>query len=268
MKKYFYIIISLSSLIFLLNSCKSSSTSPADNSNNNSSSGASYYPNTDGTSYKYSVVRTDSAGNKVSGSRAVVYSGTSEVGSVTYQNEIDTTTIAVFVNATHSLFVKDNNGVSIILDTAGFYNIIPDAYRPYVSVDQTIKIFQSSFLDGNQWTVFDMSLKEGALSLDLVHVVAVYKGMEQVPLNLSTGAVTQSAAKILYTITLNIPNPTNPLATPAYSLYTANAWLANNIGIVQIQGNATLLDAFTGNGISFADTSSTITQSLISYKIK
>jgi hypothetical protein len=268
MKKYFYIIISLSSLIFFLSSCKSNSTSPSDNSNNNSNSGGSYYPNTDGTSYKYSIVRTDSAGNKVSGSRAIVYSGTSVVGSVTYQNQIDTTTVAVFVNATHSLFVKDNNGVSIILDTAGFYGIIPDAYKPYVSVDQTIKIFQSSFLDGNPWTVFDMSLKEGALSLDLVHVAAVYKGMEQVPLNLSTGAVTQSAAKIQYTITLNIPNPANLLATTTNSIYTANAWLADNIGIVQIQGNAMLLDAFTGNGIKFADTTSTITQSLVSYKIK
>jgi hypothetical protein len=260
MKRLFLIAVSILSSVLFINGCKSNSTGPADTTNT-TPSGASYYPNSDGTSYKYSVVKTDSSQNSVSGSRSVLYSGTSVIGAVTYQNEIDTISFSVFSNTTYSLFIKDNYGVGIILDTTGFYNIIPDAFKPYVIVDKTIRLMQNSFLDGNQWTVFDMSLKEGALSIDLVHVVAVYKGMEQVPLNLSTGAVTQRAEKIQYTITLNITKH-------ATSVYTANAWLANNIGIIKIQGNATLLDAFTGSGINFADTTSTVTQSLISYKIK
>jgi hypothetical protein len=265
MKKYLFILIGLISAAFFINGCKSSTTSPADNTNNNTTN---YYPNTDGTSYKYTIVKTDSTGNKISGTRSVVYSGTSVVSSVTYQNEIDTANFSGFINATSSLFLKDNTGVSIVLDTAGFYNIVPATFRSFVTVNPKVQLLQNTFLDGNQWIVFDMSLKYGSVSLDLVNVVASYKGMEQVPLNLSSGAVTQSAAKIQYTIVLNIPDPNNLLATPARSLYTATAWLANNIGIVQIQGNATLLDAFTGNGINFADSTSTVTQSLISYKIK
>ena len=78
---------------------------------------------------------------------------------------------------------------------------------------------------------------------------------EQVSLSLSSGTVTQTA-QVQYTIKLNIPNASNPLAGTVSSTYTAYAWFANNIGIVQIQGNATLLDAFTGNGINFADPTS------------
>lgn len=266
MRKYFFIAIGLIATVFYFNACKSNSISPSDNSS--TSSGASYYPNGDGTSYKYSVVRTDSAGNQITGSRTVLYAGTSVSGTVTYQNELDTITFGVLASITHSLFVKDNNGVSLVLDTTGFYKVIPAAYQPYISISQNIKVFQSSFQNGTPWTVFDIALKYNALSMDLVSVVASYKGMEQIPLSLTSGAVNQSAAKIQYTITIKTPDPNNPLATPTTSTYTAYTWYADKIGVIQVQGNATLLSAFTGSGINFADTTSTITQSLVSYSIK
>ncbi|MGA7721096.1 MAG: hypothetical protein WCA84_07950 [Ignavibacteriaceae bacterium] len=268
MKKEIYATITVMLLLFCLNSCKSNPTSPTNTTTNSSNSASSYYPNGDGTSYKYSVVRTDSVQNKTTGTRTVNYSGTTDVGTVTYQNEFDTTTFSALVNATHTLFVKDSNGVSLMLDTTGFFDIIPATYKPFISFSPTIKIFQSSFLNGTPWTVFDLSLKEGALSIDLVNVVASFMDNEQVSLSLSSGTVTQTAAKVQYTIKLNIPNASNPLAGTVSSTYTAYAWFANNIGIVQIQGNATLLDAFTGNGINFADTTSSITQSLVNYNIK
>jgi hypothetical protein len=269
MKKYFFLFAGIIVIVLSLNACKSNSTSSSDNGT--SSSGANYFPNGDGNSYSYTAIKTDSASNKTTASRTVTYSGTSVVGSVTYQNEIDTITVGGVSYTTHSLFLKDNNGVTIVLDTTGFYKIIPASfqqYAQYISVGQTIKIFQSSFQDGTSWSVFDIGLKYNSLSLDLVNVVASYKGMEQVPLTLSTGTVNQSAAKIQYTLTIKIPDATNLLATPATSTYTAYAWFADNIGIVQIQGNATLIDAFTGSGISFADTTGNVSQSLIRYKVK
>jgi hypothetical protein len=87
-------------------------------------------------------------------------------------------------------------------------------------------------------------------------------------LGLATGTVTLSAAKIQYTLNLQIPNPNSIKATPSKSTFTANAWFADKIGIVKIDGNAAILDTFTGNGINFADTTSTVTQSLIGYNIK
>jgi hypothetical protein len=269
MKKYFVLIISLISIAFLFNACKSNSTSPTDNST--PASGTNYYPNGNGTAYKYSAVKTDSANNKISGSRSVTYSGTTVIGSVTYQNEIDSTFIAGFSTSSVSLFLKNDNGVSIILDTTGFHTLIPAAfqvYAQYISIDQSIVLFQSSFQNGNPWTVYDVALKYNGLSFDLVKVTATYKGMEQVPLNLTTGTVNQSAAKIQYNLTITSPDPTNLFATPTTTVYTAYIWFANNIGIVQVQGNASILDTFTGNGINFADTTGVITESLTSYSIK
>jgi hypothetical protein len=269
MKKYFFLFTGLIVIVLTLNACKSNSTSPSDNGT--TSSGASYYPTTDGTSYSYTAVSTDSANNKASFKRNVIYSGTTVIGTATYQNEVDTVTISGLSYARRSLFLKDNNGVSVVLDTTGFYKIIPASYQQYIqyiSVDQSIKIFQSAFQDGTSWSVFDIALKYSSLSLNLVDVTASYKGMEQVALALSTGTVNQSAAKIQYTLTIKIPDATNLLATPATSTYTAYAWFANNIGIVKIEGNATLINAFTGSGISFSDTTSSVSQSLVSYKIK
>jgi hypothetical protein len=269
MKKYFFLFTIVIAIVLSLNACKSNSTSPSDNGT--ATSGASYFPNTDGTSYSFTAVKTDSANNKASFNRNVIYSGTTVVGTVTYQNEVDTVTVSGVSYVRRSLFLKDNNGVTVVLDTTGFYKIIPasfQAYAQYISVGQSIKIFQSSFQDGTPWSVFDIALKYNSLSLNLVDVTATYKGMEQVSLALSTGTVSQTAAKILYTLTIKIPDPTNILATPATSTYTAYAWFANNIGIIQIQGNATLINAFTGSGISFSDTTSAVSQSLIKYKIK
>ena len=64
--------------------------------------------------------------------------------------------------------LKTAHGVSLMLDTTGFFDIIPATYKPFISFSPTIQIFQSSFLNGTPWTVFDLSLKEGALSIDLV----------------------------------------------------------------------------------------------------
>jgi len=157
--KYYLTAIGIIFLVLSFNACKINPVSPVINNNNNSVSGSSYYPNEDGNRYKYSIIRTDSAGNETTGSRSVTYDGTSNLGSVTYQIEVDTTTFSALINTTNSLFLKDSSGVSIILDTTGFSKIIPAAYQPYVVVNQTLKIFQSSFLNGNQWTAFDMSLK-------------------------------------------------------------------------------------------------------------
>jgi len=267
MKRNIYIVLSLLIIALLFNACKNNPTA----STPNNGTGSSYFPNGDGTNYKYSIVQTDSAKNQTSGTRSATYSGTTIRGSITYQNEIDTIQFSLFSAVTRSLFVKNynnNNAVMISIDTTGFSDLVPDTLRQYISMDQNITIFQFPFQSGSTWPVFNMSLKLGVLSINLVSVTANYIGTEQVALNLTSGNVTQTAARIQYTLKLTIPNPNNIFAAPLTSTYLATAWVADNIGIIKVQGNSTLLDAFTGLGINFADTTSTITQSLISYNIK
>ncbi|MCL5030571.1 MAG: hypothetical protein M1480_16285 [Bacteroidetes bacterium] len=264
MKNSKFVLIVLMSSALLFNACKSNSTAPQ----TTNGTGSTYFPNSNGTYYKYSVVKTDSTGAQASGTRSTTYNGTTTLGSTTYQNEIDTITFGNFSTTSTSLFVKNNNGVYFAIDTSGLSETIPDSLKQYIQMDAQLTAFQFPFQDGVSWPAFSMSLKLGTLTFNLVKVMAYYQGVEQIPLNLSTGTVTKSAAKIQYILTLSVPNLSNPFAAPTTSNFTAYAWLVDNVGVAQMQGNGTILDAFTGGGIHFADTTSTVTQSLISYNIK
>jgi len=262
MRKLKVLFISLASLALLFNACKSNSTS---NSPSNGP-GNSYFPNSNGTSYKYSVTKTDSAKNTTSGTRSTTYSGTTTLNGVVYQNEIDTLSFSGLSFVTNSLFVKTGDTVYFAIDTSGLSQVIPDSLRQYITISSGIKAFQFPFVQNTSWQVFNLGLNISGFAVNLVSVSGTYIGTEQVPLNLTSGATNMSAAKIQYTLTLKIPTA-NPLVFNTKT-YTAFAWMANNVGMIQMEGNGAILDAFTGAGINFADTTSNITQSLISYNIK
>ena len=271
MIKKVILISTVFSFAILFNACKSkSSTEP-----NTSSVSGDFFPNGDGSSYKYSTVRTDSNGTQTSGTRSTTYSGTTDMNGITFQNQIDTITVNGYSTVAHSFFLKSDSSVVYALDTAGLSQTIPDSLKQIFQLqfDPTLKLLQLPLQDGATWPVFNLSLKislgGGAnLTFNVVNVSASYEGMEQVPLNLTTGNVTENAAKIKYTLKLSIPDTQNPLATPSSVTYISYAWLANNIGIVQWRGNGLISSVFGGGGINFADTTSTVTQSLVSYKIK
>ena len=263
MIKKIIIICAIFSTAILFNACKSKSTTEP-----TTSVSGDFFPNGDGTTYKYNTVTTDSNGSKTSGTRSTTYSGTTVMGSSTFQNEIDTVTVSGFSTVAHSFFLKSNNSVVYALDTTGLSQTIPDSLMQYIQLDATLKFLQTPFQDGGSWPVFNLSLKFGSISFNLVAVTAYYEGMEQVPLNLVTGNVTENAAKIKYALKLTIPNLQNPLAAPYTATYTANAWFTSGIGIVQWEGSEAVLGAFSGGGINLGDTTATVTQSLVSYKIK
>ncbi len=250
----FLILISV-----MFNACNKNTTEP-----NSSGVTGNFFPNNDGTTYKYSVQKTDSTGTTTSGTRTTTYSGTTTFGGVVYQNEVDSLNIMGVTSSFINLFKKSDTEVNFAIDTTGFAASIPAAYLPYISLDASLKMFQFPFQDGGNWPVFNVYLKLQGISINVLSITASYLGMEPVTLNLNTGTATKSAAKIQYQFKL-ISNPLNPLAA---STYTANVWMVDNIGIVKWQGNGTILNAFTGGGINFADTTSTVSQSLISYTVK
>ena len=264
MIKKITLICAVFSAAILFNACKSKSTTEPPTT----SVSGDFFPNGDGTAYKYNTVTTDSNGTKTSGTRSTTYSGTTAIGGSTFQNEIDTVTVSGFSTVAHSFFLKSSAGVEYALDTTGLSQTIPDSLMQYVQLDATLRFLQTPFQDVGSWSVFNLSLKFGSISFNLVNVTAYYEGMEQVPLNLVTGNVTEDAAKIKYVLKLTIPDLQNPLGTPYTATYNAYAWFTSGIGIVQWQGNQAVLGAFSGGGINLGDTTSTVTQSLVSYQIK
>lgn len=266
MKTKAILTITLMASAFFLGACKSNnSTEPS----TGTTGGSAYYPNTEGNFYKYSVERQDSTAPAKSGTRTSRYNGTSTIAGVTYQNQIDTVKFSDTTYTYTSLFQKNESGVNYFVDTTGLYEVIPDSLLAFLQYDASLNFLSFPLQDGKSWQVFNMGLKLGNLPLiKLLDVTAYDEGTENVSLNLNGSNVTESAVKIRYDLNLTVPDPTNFLAAPSTGSFSANAWVVENIGVIKWQGNGTLLNAFTGGGIHFADTTSTVTQTLTSYSAK
>ena len=264
MKKTLVSIVSILVVGILFNACKSSTTSPT---NNNGDISSSYYPNNEGTSYKYNVNREDSTGSTTTGTRKSTYSGTVTLGGTVYQTQIDTLSFGGLTATSINYFRKTDAGVYLYLDTTGLSNVIPDSLIQYVSFSNELTEFSFPMGSGKSWDVAQMNLKYGALTINLIDVKAYYEGKESTTVNLDSGSKTFDAAKIKYVFVFSTPNPSNPLIVNK-STFNAYAWLVDNVGIVKWQGNGVILGAFAGGGINFSDTTSTVSQTLASYNIK
>ena len=221
-----------------------------------------YFPNGDGTRYVYSIEKTDSGGTLSAGTRSTEYSGTSVKNGNTYQVQIDSINIAGAVDISLSYFRKTNDTLYYFLDTTGLSAVIPDSLRNNIAWDREMKMLSFPVTENKSWSVFRVSVVYLIFNIPVLTVESSYDGTEAVTLNLNSGDVTENAVKLKYTMTLSIPN------TLSTSTFTAYSWLVEGIGIVKWQGNATILSAFTGGGVNLADTTSVITQSLISYDVK
>jgi archaellum component FlaG (FlaF/FlaG flagellin family) len=106
-----------------------------------------------------------------------------------------------------------------------------------------------------------MSLNVQGFTFSPVELNASLAGKEDLTLNLIRGNEDVEAVKIRFRLSIR----TSPLSASVN--YEAFAWLAKNIGVVKWQGNGTIINVFTGGGIVFADTSSTVTQNLVEYDV-
>ena len=273
MIKKIVLILSVIGLIFIAACSKNDTTTGTDNGSNTDTT--NYFPVNDGNYYKYSINGTDSTGTQLTGTRSATFNGTKTILGTEYQVKVDSTFIASLTTTSESYLRKSqpasgssNYGVYVYLDTSGISNLIPDSLLQYLKISNEMTLYSFPLDQVNKWSVLSLKIDFGIIAITLVDVEATYEGTENVNLNLVSGAKTMSAAKIKYSLTLTIPDPNNVLGTPSKQVYTANAWLVSNIGPVKWDGNASLLNAIVGGDIVLADTSGTLSQSLIDYKLK
>ncbi|MBZ0201177.1 MAG: hypothetical protein K8H86_14990 [Ignavibacteriaceae bacterium] len=258
---YGVLTVVLAALLFGACGSNDSGTNPAP-------SGPNYYPNGNGTSYKYTIQTTDSNGTNVTGTRSSIYQGAQSFSGVSYQVEFDSTTISGFPTTNKFYFRKTDAGVYFFADTTGLSASVPDTLLQYVKLDSNeFGLFSFPFTDGKTWTVFKLSIVFGVITIPVVDVSGAYAGKEDVVLNLAGGTATKNAVKVKFTLTLTIPNPDNVFQTYTKT-YDAFAWLVDGIGIVRWQGNAAILNTFSGSGIDLGDTTRVVSQSLVNYNIK
>ena len=274
MIKKIVLLLSITALIFIAACSKSdNSVGNNDGGGNNNSDTTNYFPNTDGNYYKYSVDRTDSTGTQSTGTSSSTFSGNKTILNTVYQIKVDTTTLSGISTTSESYLRKSdatsaNYGVYVYLDTSGISDLIPDSLLQYLDIGNEMILYSFPFTDGKTWPVLNVKLNFGVFVLTLVSLNGTYEGEENVNLNLVSGSKTMSAAKIRYDLTLTIPDVNNIFGTPTTQVFTAHAWLVKKIGPVKWDGNAALLNAVVGGDILLADTTGTLSQSLIDYKLK
>jgi hypothetical protein len=231
---------------FLINACSDSSTGSGGEEDN-----SNYFPNNDGAYYKYNVSRRDSDGVQTQGTRSVKYSGTKP--GTAYQRQIDSSTIGIFTIVSESYFRKTGTGVYYFLDTTGLASNIPPGYQyliPQLVIDPEMILLTTP--PQNDWPVFKILL----VTSSIISVNATSLGKE----NFSSGAVTGEALKVKYDVNITIP------LLPAQIL-TAFCWFVPNVGAAKWEGNATVINALSGGGIDFGDSTIVVTQDLVYYSL-
>src|SRR3989339_1447026 len=182
-----------------------------------------YFPNSEGTNYKYSYSRTDSSG-QVNGTRTTYYKGSITIKGTSYKVQIDSLVISSSPQVDSSYFRTTSAGTYFFIDTTGFAASITDPSLipliPYVTIDNELLAYSVPLQAGKSWPVFKINLTS-PLFVTVVDVSALAVGKETVTLNLQSGQTNKEAMKIKFTLTLHL-NPLSPLV----QTYTAFVWLA------------------------------------------
>ncbi|NWF88634.1 MAG: hypothetical protein HXY50_04135 [Ignavibacteriaceae bacterium] len=259
MKSLLTIVIAGMFFVIFSGCKKSESDSPT-----SPGSTTNYFPSNEGTYYKYSYSRTDSAGIST-GIRTTNYKGTITINGTPYKIQIDSLLISPSLQVDSTFFRSTSSGIYYYMDTTGFAASITDSSLipliPYVLIDKELLGYVLPLQSGSSWPVFKINLTS-PLVVTVVDVSALVVGEEIIVLSLPIGPTNKNALKIKYTMTLRL----NPLS-PVVQTYTAHAWLVQDIGPAKWEGCGTLVNFFTGLGIDFADTTTVVSQSLVGYDV-
>ena len=248
--------------VIIFTGCKTNNPVQPQNTDN-----SSYFPNGNGTYYLYSLNVTDSLTDIRSvGTKSTSFNGTAILNNTTYQQQVDSIfTEGVAASTNISYFRKDASGIYYFFDTTGLYQLIPSQYLQVLSISSELRLLSTPLSDGLTWQVYKLGV--ALLNYNFIDIEATYLGKENITLNLTSGNVSVSAAKIKYVFALQYPNPNSPLISVKNTL-TAYGWFVADIGPVQWQGNSAVLNGFSGGGINLGDTTNNVSQSLINYNIK
>lgn len=225
-----------------------------------------YFPNSEGTSYKYSYSRTDSSGQS-SGTRITNYKGSTTIKGTLYKIQIDSLIISPALQVDSSYFRSTSTGVYYNIDTTGFAASITDSSLipliPFVIIDNELLAYSLPLQNGKTWPVLKITLTSPTV-VTVVDVSALAVGDTTIILNLESGQTSKAALKIRFTLTLRL----DPFSPQSVRTFTADVCLIPEIGPAKWEGCGTLVNVFTGLGIDFADTATVVSQSLIDYSIK
>jgi len=245
--------------IFIVYSCsEENSTNPPDDGNS-----PVYFPSTEGTNYKYEIIEADSNGIISTGIRNVVYLEDTLINSTRYKLQVDSVQTNLQLSVSSSYFRTTITGVFYFVDTTGFINILPDSLQSSVEIQDEMRAYLFPLSEGTLWPVYRISVELNEfIIVNLVDITGKFVADEKLTLDISGETKTVNTKKVEIDFKLR-----TSVADSAIT-FNANTWLAEDIGIVKMEGSAIVLNLISGGGLDLSDIEKTTTQNLIDYDVK
>jgi hypothetical protein len=245
----------LAGLLFVYSCTEENSTNPSDDENP-----PVYFPDSEGTFYKYEIIETDTNGVISTGIRNVDYLEDTLINNTRYKLQIDSIQINLQLSVSSSYFRTTETGVFYFVDTTGFTNTLPELFQSSVELQDEMRAYLFPLSEGTFWPVYRISIElNESLSFNIVNITGKYISDETLILD-GIQTVNTKKVEIVFKLQTGIDD--------SVITFNANTWLAEDIGIVKMEGNAVVLSLFSGGELDLSDTSITETQNLIYYDVK
>ena len=250
------IIISATVLVFLFSCTTNEPTAPPEEET------PDYFPNSEGTTYLFTITESDSTGILRTGSRHIFYNSDTLINGTSYKFQKDSVNIGTEIDERIHNFRKSETGVFYFIDTSGFAAVLPDSLSGRMTITSEMQSLLLLLAEGSFWQVFKVIIAlQPGITYAPYRITAAYVKEENVLLHLVSGDLNVAAQKIKYELEYRL-YPEEPSQK-----FTAFSWVADKIGIIKMDGNAMVVNTILLGEVNLNDSSKTITQNLIDYKI-
>jgi len=243
--------------IFFLLGCAETTTEPE------STTYPDYYPTSNGSTLKYSVIEKDTLGNIIqSGTRNILFSGSTNYNGINYITQDDSLDFGSQSSDGIYLVRKTDTGVFYAVDTSQISLLIPDSLKQYVTLRNEMQLLFYPLTSGSSWSLYRISaVVQPNVEIKILDIVARFEGVEQIDLNIDSVRTVFPSRKVSYTVEIFSEIGSVP------ETFTVYMWYVQNIGLVKFEGNQFVI-ATVGGGISIEPSPIILTQELIEYDIK
>jgi len=248
----------LAGLLFVYSCTEDNSTNPSDDKDP-----PVYFPDSEGTFYKYEIIESDTNGIISTGISNVVHLGDTLINNTRYKLHLDSIQTNLQSSVSSSYFRTTETGVFYFVDTTGFTNTLPDSLQSSVEMQDEMRAYLFPLSEGTFWPVYRISIELNEfLRFNLVDITGKYISDETLILELSDGTQTVNTKKVEIALKLQTG------VADSVITFNANTWLAEDIGTVKMEGSTIVLNLISGGGLDLSDISITVTQKLIDYDVK
>jgi len=252
-----YISLLLAGIFFIYSCSEENSTNPPDENP------LVYFPNNEGTSYKYEIIETDINGVISMGIRNVVYLEDTLINSTRYKLQVDSIQTNLQLSVSSSYFRTTETGVFYFVDTTGFISILPDSLQSSVEIQNEMRAYLFPLSEGTAWPVYRISVELNEFVIfNIVDITGKFISEETLILNISDETQTVNTKKVEIDFKFQTGD------ADSVTTFNANTWLAEDIGIVKMEGSAIVLNLISGGELDLSDIAKTTTQYLIDYDVK